>query len=157
MTSLVFGNFYFDYYRYRFGLGLRLGFGLGLRLGLSLGLRVSFFRLYYQMSPGTERAPSIFKKNLLYAALRRHCDVMQILIGTLHGAVHQKQRAAAYTALLPSLQTTRIGANYIFEKQPYIFSLLRRDFSFANFFSMQKFNIRKIRIRKYSILNHRDY
>ena len=25
VTSLVFGNFYFDYYNYRFGLGLTLG------------------------------------------------------------------------------------------------------------------------------------
>ena len=43
VTSHVFGNFYFDYYSYRFGLGfkLRLGIELGLRLGL--GLRVSFF------------------------------------------------------------------------------------------------------------------
>ena len=30
MTSLVFGNFYYDYNTFRFGLGL----GLGLRLGL---------------------------------------------------------------------------------------------------------------------------
>ena len=45
MTSLVFGNFYFEYYSYRFGLGFRLGLGLGLELGLrlGLGLRVSFF------------------------------------------------------------------------------------------------------------------
>ena len=35
MTSLIFGNFCFDCYSYRFGLGL----GLELRLGL----RVSFF------------------------------------------------------------------------------------------------------------------
>ena len=38
MTSLVFGNFYFEYYSYRFGLGFRLGLGLGLGLGLRLGL-----------------------------------------------------------------------------------------------------------------------
>ena len=67
MTSLVFRNFYFDYYSYRFGLGFRLGFGLGLGLGfgfgLGLGLRVSFFRLYDKMSARTERAPSLF---LLY-------------------------------------------------------------------------------------------
>ena len=43
MTSHVFGNFYFEYYSYRFGLGFRLGLGLGLGLGLRLGLRVSFF------------------------------------------------------------------------------------------------------------------
>ena len=42
MTSLVFGNFNFDYHTYRLGLGFRLGFGLGLGLGLRLGLRVSF-------------------------------------------------------------------------------------------------------------------
>ena len=56
MTSLVFRNFYFDYYSYRFGLG----FGLGLGLGFGLGLRVSFFSLYYKMSARTERAPSLF-------------------------------------------------------------------------------------------------
>ena len=62
MTSLVFRNFYFDYYSYRFGLGFRLGFGLGLGLGfrLGLGLRVSFFTLYYKMSARTECAPSLF-------------------------------------------------------------------------------------------------
>ena len=32
VTSLVFGNFYFDYYTYKFGLEFKLG--LGLRLGL---------------------------------------------------------------------------------------------------------------------------
>ena len=58
MTSLVFRNFYFDYYSYRFGFGFRLGFGLGL--GLGFGLRVSFFSLYYKMSARTERAPSLF-------------------------------------------------------------------------------------------------
>ena len=52
MTSLVFRNFYFDYYSYRFGLGFRLGLGLGLR--------VSFFSLYYKMFARTERAPSLF-------------------------------------------------------------------------------------------------
>ena len=31
------------------------------------------------------------------------CDVMQILVVKLRGAVHQQQRAAAYAALLPSL------------------------------------------------------
>ena len=66
MTSLVFRNFYFDYYSYRFGLGFRLGFGLGLGLGfrLGLGLRVSFFSLYYRYktSARTERAPSLFLK-----------------------------------------------------------------------------------------------
>ena len=61
MTSLVFRNFYFDYYSYRFGLGFRLGFGLGLGLGFGLGLRVSFFSLYYKMSARTERAPSLFQ------------------------------------------------------------------------------------------------
>ena len=40
--SIVFGNFYFDYYTYRFGLGFRLGFGLGLGLGLRFGLGVFF-------------------------------------------------------------------------------------------------------------------
>ena len=67
MTSLVFRNFYFDYYSYRFGLGFRLGFGLGLGLGfrLGLGLRVSFFSLYYKTSARTERAPSLF---LLFTA-----------------------------------------------------------------------------------------
>ena len=48
MTSLIFGNFYFDCYTYRFGLGLRLGFGLELGLGLRLGLRVSFFWALFQ-------------------------------------------------------------------------------------------------------------
>ena len=60
MTSLVFRNFYFDYYSYRFGLGFRLGFGLGQGLGFGLGLRVSFFSLCYKMSARTERAPSLF-------------------------------------------------------------------------------------------------
>ena len=40
--SLIFVNFYFDYYSYGFGLGFWLGcgleLGLGLRLGLGLGL-----------------------------------------------------------------------------------------------------------------------
>ena len=56
----------------------------------------------------------------MYAALRWRCDVMQILVATLRGAVHQQQRAAAYAALLPSLlvddteqvsgKTKRLGA-----------------------------------------------
>ena len=58
MTSLVFRNFCFDYYSYRFGLGFRLGLGLGLEL--RLGLRISFFRLYYEMSVRTECAQSLF-------------------------------------------------------------------------------------------------
>ena len=63
MTSLVFGNFYFDYYSYRFGLGFRLGFGLGLELGLGLRLVlwVRFFSLNYEMYARTERAPSLFQ------------------------------------------------------------------------------------------------
>ena len=32
--SLVFKNYYFDDYSYRFGVGFRLGLGLGLKLGL---------------------------------------------------------------------------------------------------------------------------
>ena len=62
MASLVFENFYFDYYTYRFGLRFRLGFGLGLELGLrlGLGLRVSFFRLYFKMSALMEDSPSLF-------------------------------------------------------------------------------------------------
>ena len=62
VTSLVFENFYFDYYTYSFELGFRLGFGLGLGLGLRLGLgrRVSFFRLYLKLSARTERAQSLF-------------------------------------------------------------------------------------------------
>ena len=36
--SLVFENFYFNYYSYKFGLGFRLGLGLGLGLGLRLRL-----------------------------------------------------------------------------------------------------------------------
>ena len=62
MTSLVFGNFYFDYYSYRFGLEFRLGFGLGLELGLGLRLVlwVRFFSLNYEMYARTERAPSLF-------------------------------------------------------------------------------------------------
>ena len=60
MTSLVFGNFYFDYYSYRFGLGFRLGFGLELGLGLRLVLWVRFSGLNYEMSACTERAPSFF-------------------------------------------------------------------------------------------------
>ena len=36
--SLVFRNYYFDDYSYRFGVGFRLGLGLGLKLGLKLGL-----------------------------------------------------------------------------------------------------------------------
>ena len=42
-------------------------------------------------------------KKLLFATLRWRCDVMQILVAALRGAVHQQQRAAAYAALLPSL------------------------------------------------------
>ena len=63
MTSFVFGNFYFDYYAYRFGLGFRLGFGLWLGLGLrfGLGLRVSFYRLYFKMSMPIEHLPSLFQ------------------------------------------------------------------------------------------------
>ena len=62
MTSLVFGNFYFDYYSYRFGLEFRLGFGLGLELGLGLRLVlwVRFFSLNYEMYARTECAPSLF-------------------------------------------------------------------------------------------------
>ena len=62
MMSLVFGNFYFDYYSYRFELGFRLGFGLGLELGLGLRLVlwVRFFSLNYEMSARTEREPSLF-------------------------------------------------------------------------------------------------
>ena len=62
MTSLVFGNFYFDCYSYRFGLGFRLGFGLGLELGLGLRLVlwVRLFSLIYEMPARTERAPSLF-------------------------------------------------------------------------------------------------
>ena len=74
MTSLVFRNFYFDYYSYRFGLGFRLGFrlgfGLGLGLGFGLGLRVSFFSLYYKMSARTERAPSLFQKSIWQYCLK---------------------------------------------------------------------------------------
>ena len=63
MTSLVFGNFYFDYYSYRFGLEFRLGFGFGLELGLGLRLVlwVRFFSLNYEMYVRTERAPSLFQ------------------------------------------------------------------------------------------------
>ena len=60
MTSLVFANFYFDCYSYRFGLGFRLGFGLELGLGLRLVLWVRLFSLIYKMSARTERAPSLF-------------------------------------------------------------------------------------------------
>ena len=49
-------------------------------------------------------------KKFLYAALRLCCDVIQILVATLRGAVHQQQRAAAYAALLPSLPQTGIAA-----------------------------------------------
>ena len=58
MTSLVFGNFSFDYYSHRFGLEFRLGFGLGLRLVLW----VRFFSLNYEMYARTKRAPSLFLK-----------------------------------------------------------------------------------------------
>ena len=34
VTSLVFGNFYFDYYTYKFGLEFKLDLGLGLGLRL---------------------------------------------------------------------------------------------------------------------------
>ena len=60
MTPLVFGNFYFDYYSYRFGLWFRLGLELGL--GLRLVHWVRFFSLNYEMSACTERAPSLFQK-----------------------------------------------------------------------------------------------
>ena len=66
MTSLVFGNFFFDYYSHRFGLEFKLGFGLGLELGLGLRLVlwVRFFSLNYEMYASTERAPRLFlKKN----------------------------------------------------------------------------------------------
>ena len=58
MTSLVFGNFYFDYYNYRFGLGFRLGLGLGL--GLRLGLRVSFLG-FIMKCLRVKCAPSLFR------------------------------------------------------------------------------------------------
>ena len=66
MTSIVLGNFYFDYYSNRFGLGFRLGFELGLELGLGLRLVhwVGFFSLNYKMSARTRRAPSLFQKNV---------------------------------------------------------------------------------------------
>ena len=67
--SLVFGNFYFDYYTYRFGLVFRLGFGLGLGLGLRLGLRVSFVRLYFKMSGRMEHLPSLFLNNIQQCSL----------------------------------------------------------------------------------------
>ena len=47
--SLVFGNFYFNYYSYKFGLGLWLE--LGFRAGV---------RFYYEMSARMERAPRRF-------------------------------------------------------------------------------------------------
>ena len=64
MTSLVFGNFYFHYYSYRFGLGFRLGFGLALELGLGLRLVlwIKFFSFNYKMSARTECALSLFQK-----------------------------------------------------------------------------------------------
>ena len=40
VTSLVFGNFCYDYYTCRFGLGFRLGFRLGVGLGLRIGLQL---------------------------------------------------------------------------------------------------------------------
>ena len=55
LWSFVFGNFYFDYYSYRFGLGFTLGFELGLRLVLWVRL----FSLIYEMSARTERAPNL--------------------------------------------------------------------------------------------------
>ena len=58
MTSLVFGNFCFDCYSNRFGLGLELG------LGLRLVLWVRLFSLIYEMSARTERAPSLFLYDL---------------------------------------------------------------------------------------------
>ena len=76
MTSLVFGNFYFDYYSYRFGLEFRLGFGLGLELGLGLRLVlwVRFFSLNYEMYARTERAPSLFQlKNAFFSELTLIC------------------------------------------------------------------------------------
>ena len=60
MTSLVFGNCYFDYYSYRFGLGFRLGLELGL--GLKLVLWVRLFSLIYEMFARTKQAPSLFLK-----------------------------------------------------------------------------------------------
>ena len=53
-------------------------------------------------------------KKLLHAALRWRCDVMQILVATLRGAVHQQRRAAAYAALLPSLIRSRLPVFDIF-------------------------------------------
>ena len=47
MTSFVFGNFYFDYYTCRFGLGFKLGSGLGLGLGLRLGLGLTGLGLVF--------------------------------------------------------------------------------------------------------------
>ena len=43
---------------------------------------------------------------------------MQILVATLRGAVHQQQRAAAYAALLPSLEySTKFRGNSDSEKR----------------------------------------
>ena len=67
MTSLVFGNFYFDYYTYRFGLGFRLDFGLGLGLGLRLGFRVSFLGFISNVcANGTFAKPLPCSNNLLF-------------------------------------------------------------------------------------------
>ena len=58
MTSLIFENFYFDYYSYRFGLGIELGLGLGLMLGL----RVSFlgYIIKYLRTPSRRQDFPIF-------------------------------------------------------------------------------------------------
>ena len=59
--SLVFRNFYFDYYTYRFGLGFRLGFGwVRARIRVKVELGLVFFRLYFKMSVQMEHSPSLF-------------------------------------------------------------------------------------------------
>ena len=74
MKSLVFGNFYFDYYSYRFGLEFTLGFGLGLELGLGLRLVlwVRFFSLNYEMYACMERVPSLFQSEIRGARACAH-------------------------------------------------------------------------------------
>ena len=81
MTSLVFGNFYFDYYR--FGLGFTLGFELGLELGLGLRLVlwVRLLSLIYEMSARTERAPNLSLYFWLNNALTQFQQFVRLKIG----------------------------------------------------------------------------
>ena len=90
MTSLVFGNFYFDYYSYRFGLEFRLGFGFGLELGLGLRLVlwVRFFSLNYEM----------YEKYNSFLYLKKSVDLKSESFATLTNIVRIKKSLIDYNS-----------------------------------------------------------